>query len=166
MIQFPEGLGHIGRSVYHIMREFRQKHDLDWGDEMFRDDETGRPLTRFERGQKLNSAQKANAIADMAAVLGGVGKGNKMWLPASDQWETSKEQRVDEKTGETTSLLKTQVWWTNLLDKNYAQSWPDNVAHFNFTEGVYQPLDLQREAGATVRATPEATAESIVTKSS
>lgn len=166
MIQFPEGMGHIGRSVYHIMREFRQRHDLEWGDEMFRDDATGRPLTRFERGQKLNSAQKANAIADMAAVLGGVGKGSKMWLPAGDIWASSEEQRKDKKTRETIALLKTQVWWTNDLDRNYAQSWTDNVSHFNFTEGVYQPLDLQREAEGTAQRTPEAVAEPVVTESS
>ena len=82
------------------------------------------------------------------------------------EWASSEEQRVDKQTGETTALLKTQVWWTNDLDRNYAQSWPDNVSHFNFTEGVYQPLDLQREAEATAQGTPEAAAEPAVTQSS
>ncbi|KAK6841607.1 hypothetical protein PG987_002467 [Apiospora arundinis] len=143
MIQFPEGQGHIGRSVYHIMREFRMRHDLGWDDGMIHDKESRRTLTRHERGQRLNGMQKPNAIADVAAVLSGLGKGNKMWQPAGTEGvETVAEiTKADEKTGEVTNLLKTQVWWMDPLDKNYAQSWSKNVSHFAFKEGVFQQVD-------------------------
>ena len=49
-------------------------------------DKDGSPLTKYERGEKLND-QKANTIADMAAVLGGRGKGNKIWMPVTENPE-------------------------------------------------------------------------------
>ncbi|KAK8026854.1 hypothetical protein PG991_003910 [Apiospora marii] len=154
MIQFPEGQGHIGRSVYHIMRELRMRHDLGWEDNMIHDKESGRTLTRHERGQKLNGMQKPNAIADVAAVLSGLGKGNKMWQPAKEGIETVAEvSRTDEKTGEVASLLKTQVWWVDPLDKNYAQTWSPNVSHYAFKEGSFQPVESLVEQDA---ASPEA----------
>ncbi len=64
MIQFPEGLGVIGQSVFQKLREFRRQHELSWGyqtEEIYR-------MSRSEKGKTLND-QKANAIADMAAVL-------------------------------------------------------------------------------------------------
>lgn len=135
MIQFPEGFGHVGRSVYHIMREFRMVHELSWGDDMFVDEETGRTLTRHERGERLND-QKANSIADMAAVLGGAGKGNKMWMPASEDADIEMDgtTKVDEETGEVAGLLKTTIFWETELDKNFATAWPANVSHSSFKE--------------------------------
>ncbi|KAK7965102.1 hypothetical protein PG988_010106 [Apiospora saccharicola] len=150
MIQFPEGQGHIGRSVYHIMREFRMRHDLGWEDSMIHDKESGRTLTRHERGQKLNGMQKPNAVADIAAVLSGVGMGNKMWQSPKEGPETATEvSMTDEKTGEVASLLKTQVWWVNPLDKNYAHSWSKNVSHYAFDEGSFQPVEPVIEHDAT-----------------
>ncbi|KAH6654191.1 transcriptional regulation of mitochondrial recombination-domain-containing protein [Truncatella angustata] len=149
MIQFPEGMGHIGRSVFHIMREFRMQHDLAWGDNMLQDDETNRMLTKHERGEKIYEHQKANAVADMAAVLGGLGKGNKMWLPvlqgAEDLVDTSGETRTDEQTGSTEGLLKTQIFWKNELDKNYAKAWPVNVSHSSFAESMSVPIGQAQE---------------------
>ncbi|KAK6081996.1 hypothetical protein SCUP515_02775 [Seiridium cupressi] len=165
MIQFPEGMGHIGRSVFHIMREFKMQHDLAWGDALLRDDETNRTLTRHERGEKLNEVQRANAIADMAAVLGGAGKGNKMWLPVMEGMEslveTSGETRADEETGSTAGLLRTNIFWANELDKNFAMEWPANVSHNLFSEAVSVRTDQPEDdtvqiAPAEVVATEEA----------
>ncbi|KAK9414191.1 putative Transcriptional regulation of mitochondrial recombination-domain-containing protein [Seiridium unicorne] len=165
MIQFPEGMGHIGRSVFHIMREFKMQHDLAWGDALLRDDETNRTLTRHERGEKLNEVQRANAIADMAAVLGGAGKGNKMWLPVMEGMEslveTSGETRADEETGSTAGLLRTNIFWANELDKNFAMEWPANVSHNLFSEAVSVRTDQPEDdtvqiAPAEVLATEEA----------
>ncbi|KAK8089407.1 hypothetical protein PG997_004368 [Apiospora hydei] len=156
MIQFPEGQGHIGRSVYHIMREFRMRHDLGWEDSMIHDQASGRMLTRHERGQKLNGMQKPNAIADIAAALSGLGKGNKMWQPAAEGVETvAGPSRTDEKTGEVASLLKTQVWWVDPLDKNYAQSWSPNVSHYAFKEGSFQPVESLSEQDVVASQEPE-----------
>lgn len=163
VIQFPEGKGEIGRSVYHIMREFRMAHELAWADDMFVDEKTGRTLTRLERGARLND-QKANTIADMAAVLGGAGKGNKMWVPGPTEGDATEatrldgepgavaaqgveadlsgETRVDEETGTTLGLLGTTVIWENELDKNFATAWPSNVMHGSFSTSTNVPVDV------------------------
>lgn len=149
MIQFPEGMGHIGRSVFHLMREFRMQHDLAWSDKHLVDKETNRTLTRQERGERLNTAQKPNAVADMAAVLGGLGKGNKMWLPAiegvTDLVETSGATRTNEESGTTEALLRTTVFWANELDKNFAKEWPANVSHSAFADAVSVPVHETEE---------------------
>ncbi|KAK7751503.1 hypothetical protein SLS62_006590 [Diatrype stigma] len=77
MIQLPVGYGEVGRSVYQRLRECKRLHELSWTDEVLYDRETNRTLKRGERGHVLNN-QRANTVADVAAVLGGLGKGNKM----------------------------------------------------------------------------------------
>lgn len=74
IIKFQEGDGDIGRSVYQKLREFRRLHELSWGyqaDEFY-------TMSKKDRGKALNN-QKPNAVADMAAVLGGAGRGNLIW---------------------------------------------------------------------------------------
>ncbi|KAI1877975.1 uncharacterized protein JN550_000157 [Neoarthrinium moseri] len=153
MIQFPEGMGHVGRSVFHIMREFRQVHDLAWEDSMFRDDETNRVLTRHERGEKLNRSQKPNAIADMAAVLAGAGKGNKMWTTVAAETPTiegaaettTEPQPADQSAVSPSDLVPTTVFWADELDKNYAKQWPTNVTHSTFADSVAVPIEVEEE---------------------
>ncbi|KAI1496730.1 transcriptional regulation of mitochondrial recombination-domain-containing protein [Biscogniauxia marginata] len=90
MIQFPEGLGVVGQSVFTRLRECRRLHEVAWDDSILYDVETRRTLKRIERGSVL-SDQKANAVADMAAVLGGLGKGNKIWAPEPEEIEEAEE---------------------------------------------------------------------------
>lgn len=74
MIRFARGRGDVGRSVFQKLREFRKLHELSWG---WQTAEFQR-LSRRERGERIHN-QKPNAIADIAAVLGGVGRGSLMW---------------------------------------------------------------------------------------
>ena len=109
LIQFPEGLGEVGRSVFHKMREFRVRHELSWeNDEYLK-------LSKHERGIELND-QRANTVADMAAVLGGAGKGNKIW----------EESPVGKREGK---LHSATVFWDNAQDQAFAREWPSNVVH-------------------------------------
>lgn len=74
MIRFNKGQGEIGRSVFQKLREFRRMHELSWGwqaEDMIK-------MNKKNRGMTIIN-QKRNAIADIAAVLAGAGKGNKMW---------------------------------------------------------------------------------------
>lgn len=74
LIELPEGQGVVGRSVMQKLREFRHRHELEWGWQ-------ARSLAakgRRDRGELIHN-QKSNAIADMAAVLAGSGRGNRMW---------------------------------------------------------------------------------------
>jgi hypothetical protein len=71
-----------------------------------------RPVrSKAERGAALN-AQKPNSVADMAAVLSGLGKGNKMLLDARKE-----------------TLADVTIQWTSELDREYAEEWSDNVTH-------------------------------------
>lgn len=116
MIQFPPGLGVVGRSVFQKMREFRKLHELAWeNDEYLK-------MTKHERGVALND-QKANTVADMAAVLGGAGKGNKIW-------EEEPEERAAGQDGERQGKLHSAtVYWANAQDQSYAEAWSSNVTH-------------------------------------
>lgn len=74
MIHFKPGQGIVGRNVFQKLRELRQLHELDWGWQT----KEFQKLSRKERGERIHN-QKPNAVADIAAVLGGHGRGNLMW---------------------------------------------------------------------------------------
>ncbi|KAI0440489.1 transcriptional regulation of mitochondrial recombination-domain-containing protein [Xylaria telfairii] len=134
MIQFPEGHGEAGRSVFQRLRECKKLHEYSWGDDVLYG-ESGRTLTTRERGRRLNN-QRANTIADMAAVLGGLGKGNKIVVGDAAAVEGEAPVAVDE--GKT--LLQATVWWVDAVDKNYASKWTKNVTHELFDEATLEPL--------------------------
>ena len=79
LIEFGPGLGGIGRSVFQKLREFKKRHELEWGREDAAEEERLLRMSKPERGRAIND-QRANAVADVAAVLAGAGKGNKMWM--------------------------------------------------------------------------------------
>lgn len=96
-------------------------------------------MTREERGRALND-QRANVVADIAAVLGGLGKGNKIWLELTEA--EKKAGTVEPK------LCEAKVYWTNTRDRCYAASWPSNVTHFVGLPGRDEEsvqLDVQPE---------------------
>ncbi|KAK4149839.1 transcriptional regulation of mitochondrial recombination-domain-containing protein, partial [Chaetomidium leptoderma] len=71
VLEFAPGQGAVGRSVFHKLRELKQRHQLEW------DDPALLAMTRRARGEALND-QRGNSVADMAAVLAGIGKGNRV----------------------------------------------------------------------------------------
>lgn len=151
MIQFPEGSGEVGRSVFQRLRECKTLHELSWSDDMFYDKD-GKPLSKHERGKKIND-QKANTIADMAAVLGGKGKGNKIWKSVSQDSpaaltdaEASSEESPKKDEEGTDELVKAEVWWMNDQDRNYANKWPANVTHHLFNEAMLEKLSPEENA--------------------
>ena len=87
MIRFPTRLGEVGRSVYQKLRELKKRHELEWGRDDPEEEQRMLNMSRHERGKAIND-QRANVVADIAAVLGGYGKGNKMWMvPWTEEWE-------------------------------------------------------------------------------
>ena len=119
LISFPPKSGPIGLSVFQKLREYRKRHELEWGDEIV-SDSTGKPRTRIERGRLLCD-QKANSVADMAAVLSR--------LSLKEEMETAggKEGSIGlsgEGTGE-----KVEVRWSDLKDAEFAETWSENVEH-------------------------------------
>lgn len=175
MIQFPVGAGVAGQSAFQKLREFRRRHELEWDDDMLledvRDPTTGelqyrKTRTRIDRGYAIHN-QRANAIADMAAVLAGSGRGSRLWISpaeramleevekelenkqegeATETSDGSSDSRLVELRGKRWSpaapreddpdreLIKATVYWMNAHDRNYAESWSDNVTHELFEE--------------------------------
>lgn len=56
------------------LQEFRTRHELEWGYQAPK----LKALGKRERGEIIHN-QKSNAVADIAAVLAGAGRGNRMW---------------------------------------------------------------------------------------
>ncbi|CAJ2509939.1 Uu.00g058390.m01.CDS01 [Anthostomella pinea] len=157
LIQFPAGQSAVGRSVYQRLRECKRLHELAWDDATLYDRDTGRTLTRLQRGRRLND-QKANTVADMAFVLGGAGKGNKMWVSEDAGLVESSKGEVDAETPDAGAVVKTKteeglkslvkatVWWRDELDRNHAREWPDNVTHQLFEEAQLVPIEVEEAA--------------------
>jgi hypothetical protein len=78
--------------------------------------------SKQERGIALN-AQKKNAIADMASVLSGEGRGNKI---VAAEIEGGEKELVD-----------VTVNWANDQDKKFAEAWSKNVTHSLFDVPTY-----------------------------
>lgn len=128
-------MGAVGQSVFAKLREFRRRHELEWDDSLFfapREDGNGqRVLSRRERGLKIHE-QKANAVADLAAVLAGAGKSNKMWLENVEGGEAVKGAVESEKG----RLCPATVYWANGIDRHHATEWSPNVKHGLLPNGV------------------------------
>jgi hypothetical protein len=157
MIQFPEGQGSVGRSVYQKLRELKHLHEVAWTDEFrYKSPEEFtaadkkkiaeekakgvdyKPVrSKAERGVALN-AQKTNSIADMAAVLAGHGNGN----PIVSATGSSGDER---------ETVPVSISWVNDQDKDYAETWSRNVTHGLFGEPAYT-------SGEQAESVPESTA--------
>ncbi|KAJ3578704.1 hypothetical protein NPX13_g1861 [Xylaria arbuscula] len=74
----------------------------------------------------------------MAAVLGGLGKGNKIVVGEAGE------------AGEDKTLVQATVWWTNALDRYYAQEWTKNVTHELFDDAVFEPTEANSEEEGVV----------------
>ncbi|TDZ71809.1 hypothetical protein CTRI78_v001772 [Colletotrichum trifolii] len=134
-IEVPRGAGAAGQSVFQKLREFKRMHELCWGDEIvFRDTATevhpeGNPngpnrkmvRNRQERARALND-QRANAIADLAAVLAGAGRGNRLIVSWHERLMLQQGCRLlgrkwsayppkTEATPESRQLLAEGEWW-------------------------------------------------------
>jgi hypothetical protein len=89
LIKFADGAGEVGRSVFQKLREFRKRHELEW------EEPEVKQMDKKERGKWLND-QKGNTVADMAAVLGGAGKGNKIWVSEEAEQKAKGLRPADE----------------------------------------------------------------------
>lgn len=136
VVSFPEGQGVVGQSVFQRLREFRSRHLLEWGDDMYLKPNPDKPnlklsRTRQERGRAI-IAQKANSIADLAAVLAGAGAGTRMWV----------QNEAGEKT-----LCPATVEWAQQSDLNYAREWTANVSHAQMVKELREaPVEGDEEA--------------------
>ncbi|KAI0512670.1 hypothetical protein F5B22DRAFT_301236 [Xylaria bambusicola] len=160
MIQFPDGQGEVGRSVYQRLRECKKLHEYSWGDSVLYG-EKGETLTTHDRGRRLND-QRANTIADMAAVLGGLGKGNKIVVGAAAEDTSGSEITVPTATEDDgKTLVQATVWWADGLDQNYAEKWSKNVTHHLFENAILVPTETATETATATAENAESVAAEI-----
>ncbi|ELR06055.1 hypothetical protein VC83_08136 [Pseudogymnoascus destructans] len=114
-IEFPAGHSAAGLNAFRMLREYRTLHETQWPKELALDDK-GRTLSRKLRGRKLCD-QRANSIADISATLGKVSK---------------VEKEVGDKAEKGVEQISTTVRWSDILDAEYAASWPESVVHDNW----------------------------------
>ncbi|KAH6890418.1 transcriptional regulation of mitochondrial recombination-domain-containing protein [Thelonectria olida] len=165
-ISFPAGEGSVGRSVFQKLRELKHLHEVAWDNEfrykrpeeyttadkkkIAEEEKKGnagyRPIrTKEERGIALNR-QRPNSIADMAAVLSGLGAGNKMVTSLAAE-------------GVEKGLLDVTVSWVNDQDKNYAEEWSNNVTHGLFEKPSYVLEAVEESVEEAPEVKPEAKPE-------
>lgn len=159
-ITFPEGKGTVGLSAFQKLREYRKRHELEWelkeGDHIFWDpkgrEEEDKPGTfqpgprRIKERNKLLSDQKANSIADIAAVLNRlaapmqkpaapVPEGGDTGSPAPTEEVKEGAEPAEVNTLPNIGLIgegsgtKVEVLWRDLHDAEFAETWANNIAH-------------------------------------
>jgi len=141
-ISFPPGRGEIGLSVFQKLREYRRRHELEWGDEITFDKE-GKFINKKVRSRKICD-QKANSVADIAAVLGR--------LELQEVMEEAKKGGIGlqgEGSGE-----KVEVLWNDLNDAEFAETWSENVEHGVWSHLQYT-VDVEREIVPAADSTEE-----------
>jgi hypothetical protein len=120
---------------------------LEWDDSLMKDAD-GKLIPKKKRGRQIND-QKANSVADIAAVLGKIGTSEgeaiglrspkPQYLPVgkSEGEEGKSEREEDKSEGEengspipkTEVLPLVEVKWINILDAELAETWTENVVH-------------------------------------
>lgn len=109
----------LGLSTFQKLREYRKLHELLWPKEEMQG------LSRVKRGRKLMD-QKANSVADMAAALTKVfGEG------VTPGKSASKGEQEENKSVAVAAPEEVQatIRWTDILDAEFAESWPKAVVH-------------------------------------
>ena len=104
-----------GREALHKLREYRKLHELSYPLEDFKSEKSEHALLEKKKRPRWLMNQKANSIADIAAVL---------------QRQEDKEKAMQQSNGgEETSVEGVRISWRNILDAEYAESWPGGVVH-------------------------------------
>ncbi|CAG8981792.1 hypothetical protein HYALB_00004735 [Hymenoscyphus albidus] len=127
----------IGRSVFQKLREYRRRHEQEWDPEDFvKKDDEGNHIPYRKQLRQLGD-QKANSIADIAAVL--------RRLSSSFATESGEEEAkgkiglIGEGTG-----AKVEVKWSEIYDNAFAEKWSENVKH-----SVLEPYANNRDPEGT-----------------
>ena len=150
MVYFPSP--HAGLAAFRKLREFRILHETSYPRDIITETEgkwKGSLLPKKRRGKVLMN-QKANSIADLAAVLELQESG-----PSDDRIlkavmrrrkvETLKRQKGDDKVRkapidvarEMGGVAGVSIRWANALDKEFAEAWPEGVYHGDLEKSRY-----------------------------
>lgn len=107
---------------------------------------------------KVLMDQKANSVADMAAVLllgqgegteegNGQGKGRRKGGAVMGGGDGSRGSLVSGEGREVGGVQGVRIAWSNILDAQFAQTWPASVVHGDLRTERYTAADPMAEVG-------------------
>ena len=150
MVYFPSP--HTGLAAFRKLREFRVLHEKCYPQELIEETEgkwKGSLLPKKRRGKVLMD-QKANSVADLAAVLQlqEGGPSEERVLNAARRRrrvETLKRQKGEDKVkkapidvaSEMGGIEGVKVRWANMQDAEFAEAWPRAVVHGGLEKSRY-----------------------------
>ncbi len=150
MVYFPSP--HAGLAAFRKLREFRILHEKNYPLEIVEETEgkwKGSRLPKKRRAKVLMD-QKANSVADLAAVLQlqESGPSEERILNAERRRrrvETLKRQKGEDKVkkapidvaSELGGVKGVQVKWADPLDARFAEAWPGGVHHGGLLKSRY-----------------------------
>lgn len=150
MAYFPSA--HAGLAAFRRLREFRILHETSYPLDIITETEgkwKGSLLPKKRRGKVLMD-QKANSVADLAAVLQlqEVGPSEERIANAERRRrrvETLKRQKGADKVkkapvdvaSEMGGVEGVTIRWANILDAQFAETWPERVVHGGLEKSRY-----------------------------
>ena len=142
MVHFPSH--HAGLAAYRKLREFKRLHETSYDLEDITEKEgkhAGSLYPKKKRGKILMN-QKANSVADLAAVLWQQYIGPTDERKANADRRMSRVARLQLQKGEKNvkkhpldvekeleGVEGISVKWADMLDAEYAETWPEGVIH-------------------------------------
>lgn len=150
MVYFPSP--HAGLAAFRKLREFRMLHEMSYPLDIITEKEgkwKGSLLPKKRRGKVLMD-QKANSVADLAAVLQlqEIGPSEERIVNAERRRrrvETLKKQKGEDQVkkapvdvaSEMRGVEGVTVRWANGLDSGFAETWPEAVRHMGLEKSRY-----------------------------
>ena len=150
MVEFPSSVA--GREAYRRLREFRRLHEHAYSLDLItvkEGDNAGSLMPTKQRGKVLMN-QKANTVADLAAVLLQFERGpeesrilNKEHSAAFWKMRRTsnpqKYKRIPLPPVELAGIQGVRIRWTDPFDAEFAREWPRAVVHHQLTQARHSP---------------------------
>ena len=151
LVEFPSSLQ--GLNAFRKLREFRRLHETAYPLDIItikEGEHAGKLMKTRQRGKVLMD-QKANSVADLAAVLlqdeqGPTEESAKHKERSKRFWDRVNRQKVE--AGKTPTQKRpnlslgpivdeVRIRWANIMDAHYAEKWPESVVHHTLERSRY-----------------------------
>lgn len=134
---------HAGLLAYRKLREFRRLHETAYPASLIQDPNNPRANLPKKKRSLILMDQKANTVADLAAVLlqqeKGVSQGRiEQFRRRKQRWDWLDKVGSKKNKGkggplnvevEYKGVEGVKVYWSDVRDAEYAQTWPQDVVH-------------------------------------
>ena len=150
MVEFPSSVA--GREAYRRLREFRRLHEHAYPLDIItvkEGDNAGSLMPTKQRGKVLMN-QKANTVADLAAVLIQLERDpDDRRIQAKEIsasfWKARRKQRPEKfkrlplPAVELAGVKGVRIRWADPFDAEYAREWPRAVVHHQLVQARHSP---------------------------